>query len=155
MRNCLRCTIVLRVIYLRYIYILISTGISQFLTIEIITQSASSLIRQPNFHFNRGVKIHFSANENAQKGALYLVRFYPFHEFFITFRGNHEQLKQIQLTFRTCQRKIAACNSRIGKFDFGFLFSEKVFLRRELLNQILNEQFTRFNFITLIFGFLI
>lgn len=73
----------------------------------------------------------------------------------VMFRGNHGQLKQIALTFRTCQRKIAACNSRIGKFDFGFLFSEKVFLRRELLNQILNEQFTRFNFITLIFGFLI
>lgn len=48
------------------LHILISAGISQFLTIVIKTQSRSSLIRQSNLHLHQGVKIHFYANENAQ-----------------------------------------------------------------------------------------
>lgn len=58
------------------------------LTIVIITQSGPFLIRQSNLHLNHVVKFHFSANEIASKAAFYLIRFYLYHEFFITFRGS-------------------------------------------------------------------
>ena len=87
MRNCLRCTIVLPVWFIYVIYI----DFYWYIAVPYNWNNnpkLAFLICQSNLYLNQGVKIHFSANENAQKGALYLVRYYTYHEFFITFRGS-------------------------------------------------------------------
>lgn len=93
------------------------------LTIVIITQSGPNLIRLSNLHLNHVVKFHFSANEIASKAVFYLIRFYLYHEFFITFCGSWKLwTAKTNSTYvsQLSKNTFAACNSRIEKLKIGY-----------------------------------